>query len=174
MLEFQNKPDLDNMEKSKRPRFLLALCILSFISIGFSWISSLSAFISGPLNDEQLNFQRIEMAKAIEPFKNSGDNSIEETVATFFRMTEGINENFYAFNLVYLVVIALGFVSVLFMFQGKRMGFHLYIGYGLFNILRYYLFLPAADIISFLVIWELFFAALFTVLYSRNLHWMDQ
>lgn len=174
MLDFQNKPEIQNAEKSKRPNFLLVLCILSFIYIGFSWISALSVFISGPLNDEQLNFQRIEMAKAIEPFKNSGDNSVVETVNTFFRMTEGINAHFYAFNLVYLVVIALGFVSVLFMFQGKKMGFHLYIGYGLFNILRYYIFLPAADVISFLVIWELFFAALFTVLYSRNLHWMDQ
>jgi hypothetical protein len=173
MFDDQNKSEIYNSEKSKRPNFLLVLCILSFIYIGFSWISALSVIISGPLNDKQLNFQRIEMAKAIEPFKNSGDNSVEETISTFFRMTEGINANFYAFNIVYLVVIALGFISVLFMLQGKRIGFHLYIGYGLFNILRYYIFLPAADVITFLVIWELFFASLFTVLYSRNLHWLD-
>ncbi len=173
MIDFQNETEFERIQKPKRPTFLLVLCILSFIYIGLSWISTLASIISGPLNDGQLNVQRVEIAKALEPLKNSGESSIAETLNTLIRMTEGINENFYAFNLVYIVVIALGFISVLFMFQGKKLGFHLYIGYGLFNILRYYLFLPAADIISFLIVWELFFASLFTILYSRNLHWMD-
>ncbi len=173
MIDFQNEAEFAEFQKPKRPKFLLVLSILSFVYIGLSWISTLASFIAGPLNDNQLNIQRIEMAKALEPLKNSGDSSIVETFDTFIRMTEGINDNFYAFNIVFLGVLALGFVSVLFMFQGKRLGFHLYIGYCLFNILRYYVFLPAADVISFLVVWELFFAALFGILYSRNLHWMD-
>ena len=160
-------------EKPKRPAFLLVLCILSFVYIGLSWISTLASFISGPLTDNQLNMQRIEMAKAMEPLKYSGDSTIVDTFDTIIRMIEGINDNFYAFNILYIGVLALGFMSVLFMLQGKRLGFHLYIGYCLFNILRYYVFLPAADIISFLVVWELFFAVLFAILYSRNLHWMD-
>ncbi len=173
MIDYENEIEFGEVQKPKRPTFLLVLCILSFVYIGLSWISTLTSFISGPLNDEDLKLQRIEIAKILEPIKTSGDNSVAETLNTFIRMTEGINENFYAFNLVYLVVIALGFIAVFFMFQGKRLGFQLYIGYGLFNILRYYLFLPAADIISFLIVWELFFASLFTILYSRNLHWMD-
>jgi hypothetical protein len=173
MIDIQNEPEFLEFQQKKRPTFLLVLCILSFVYIGLSWISTLASFISGPLNDNQLNMQRIEMAKALEPLKNSGDSSIVETFDTINRMIEGINENFYAFNTVFLGVLALGFVSVLFMFQGKRLGFHLYIGYCLFNILRYYIFLPAADVITFLIIWELFFAALFAILYSRNLHWMN-
>lgn len=172
MIDLDQEP-YNAIKKTKRPTFLLVLCILSFIYIGLSWISTLGSFISGPLNDNQLNFQRIEMAKALEPLKNSGESSIVDTFDTIIRMIEGINDNFYAFNIVYIGVLALGFMSVLFMFQGKRLGFHLYIGYCLFNILRYYVFLPAADIISFLIVWEVFFAALFTILYSRNLNWMN-
>ena len=168
-----NDLEIQKFDQPKRPNFLLVLCILSFIYIGFSLISTVASFLTGPLNEQELTFQRVEMAKALEPLKNTGDSSVTETLNTFLRMTEGINESFYAFNFVYLVVIILGFVSVVFMYQGRKMGFHLYIGYGLFNILRYYIFLPASDIISFLIIWELFFAALFTVLYSRNLHWMN-
>jgi hypothetical protein len=173
MIDLQNEEEFGKIHKPKRPTFLLVLGILSFIYIGLSWISTLATYISGPLNEEQMTFQRLEMEKALEPLKNSGDGTIVETFDTLIRMTEGINANFYAFNLVYVGVLALGFISVLFMFKGKRLGFHLYVGYCLFNILRYYLFLPAADVISFLIIWELFFATLFIILYSRNLHWMD-
>jgi uncharacterized membrane protein (DUF106 family) len=160
------------LQEAKRPTFLKVLCILSFISIGFSTISSVGSLIGGPEDKEAMIEQKAEMMEATSELRENGMNALAEIMEQIQRMSESLNDHFYAMTLVSLLIVIIGFFGVFFMWKGKRIGFHLYIVYNLVGLGNLYLFVSPSDVPTFAVIWSLLLSTVFILLYSRNLHWM--
>jgi hypothetical protein len=171
----ENFDTIDNSgnQKQPRPSFLTVLCILSYIWIGFTILFGLLGIASGPMNEEEILTQKVELAKSVDEMRSLDMESLAVMMEKIQRMSESVNANFYASSIVSMLVIGLGLVGVLQMWKGKRLGFHLYIGYSLLTIMQLYFFVSPADIPSIVVIWNLIISAVFVILYSRNLKWLS-
>lgn len=161
-------------ENKKRPVFLVVLSILSLITIGLGILGALFSFLGGPLSPDEMEEVMVQSAAQMERFNSSGMNSFADTYEQIIKLQEYINNNFYIHNLVSLISLSLGLVGVIYMLQGYRRGFHLYIIYNLSNLLLVYVSVPASEVPSFMMIVNLIFSALFIFLYSRNLHWIKK
>ena len=159
-------------ETPKRPTFLMVLAVLSFVSIGFSLLSSFIAVATGPQTEDQMMEQRVQLAELAEEMRAENLDSMAITIEKIERMLFTLNNHFFANQLMTIFVLIAGLLGVLFMWQGKRLGFHIYIIYSIFAAVQYYVFVSPADIPSFLIIWNLIVSAVFVLLYSRNLSWM--
>lgn len=166
--------DQTTENQNKRPQFLKVLCILSFIFIGISLIGGLIGLFGGKTSEEEMINQKVEMVKAADEMKSVGMDGMAEMFEKIQRMSESINDNFYLVSSVSIVVMGLGLFGVLKMWNGFRLGFHLYIGYSLLSIIQIYFFVSPTDIPTFVVVWNLLFSGLFVFLYSRNLKWMTK
>lgn len=164
--------DNPNSQKAPRPTFLTVLCILSFIFIGFSFAFGLVGLFGGPLSEEQMLEQKVELTKSADEMRSLEMDSFAEMMEKIQRMSESINANFYASSILQVLVMGLGLYGVLLMWKGKKLGFHLYIAYSLLSIIQIYFFVSPADIPSFVVIWNLIISAIFVFMYSRNLKWL--
>lgn len=158
--------------KQKRPVFLTVLGILSFITIGFGLLGNVTGLFSGPLSEAEMEQVMNQALKSLEPLNASGMNEMSSSFELIFRTQVYINANFYIHTLITIASLAIGLSGVIFMFQAKKNGFHLYIIYNLINVSSIYLSVPASEVPSIIVISNLIFSALFVFLYSRNLHWM--
>ncbi len=158
----------------KRPTFLKVLCILSFISIGFSTFSTLGSLIMGPEDEETMIEQKATMMESTAELREAGMNGLADLMDQIQRMSESLNEHFYAVTLSSLLTVVVGFFGVFMMWKGKKLGFHLYIVYNLIGLGNLYLFVNPADVPTFAVIWSLLLSTVFIVMYSRNLHWMTK
>ena len=168
-----NEFELEGEEsRGVRPGFLTVLCILSFISLGGGIISTLFSLMSGPQSEEAMLDTKVALAKSISPLKEIGMDSFVEIMEQLQRMTAQINENFYIALMITLITLVIGLFGVVKMWQGFRLGFHLYIGYCLFTIVGLYIYVSPANIPTMVVVWNLLISALFILLYSRNLKWM--
>jgi hypothetical protein len=161
-----------NQQPAERPTFLKVLCILSFISIGLSFIFSLGSVFGGPQSEEEMVAQKVELLEANEELRDSGMDGFADMMEQMTRMNESINANFYMASVVSILALLIGFYGVFSMWQGKKLGFHLYIVYSLISVGQLYLFVSPADIPSIAIIFNLIVAGVFILLYSRNLHWM--
>jgi hypothetical protein len=156
----------------KRPVFLTVLGILSFITIGFGLLGNVTGIFSGPLSEKEMNQAMAEALKSLEPLNASGMDDMSASFELVFRTQVYINANFYVHTLITIASFLIGLLGVIFMFKGRKNGFHLYIIYNLINVSSIYLSVPASEVPSIIVISNLIFSALFVFLYSRNLHWM--
>ena len=161
-----------SLPSGKRPQALKILCILTFVSTGFSLISSFFSLISGPMSSELLEEQKVNMIKMVDELNSLELYSLATMMEQIQRMTASVNTQFYAVTMVSFLVVALGLVGAVFMWQGKKLGFHLYIIYSLFAIIQLYFFVSPADIPIYVVVANLLFSILFVLLYSRNLKWL--
>jgi hypothetical protein len=161
-----------NQQQAERPTFLKVLCILSFISIGLSFIFSLGSVFGGPQSEEEMVAQKVELLEANEELRDNGMDGFADMMEQMTRMNESINANFYMASVVSILALLIGFYGVFSMWQGKKLGFHLYIVYSLISVGQLYLFVSPADIPSIAIIFNLIVAGVFILLYSRNLHWM--
>jgi hypothetical protein len=161
-----------NQQPVERPTFLKVLCILSFISIGLSLIFSLGSVFGGPQSEDEMVAQKVELLEANEELRDSGMDGFADMMEQMTRMNESINANFYMASVVSILALLIGFYGVFSMWQGKKIGFHLYIVYSLISVGQLYLFVSPADIPSIAIIFNLIVAATFILLYSLNLHWM--
>lgn len=161
-------------ENKKRPIFLTVLSILSLITIALGVLGALFGFITGPLSPDQMEQVMAQSAGQMERLNSSGMNNFADTYEQIIRLQEYINNNFYIHNLVSLISLILGLIGVIYMLQGYRRGFHLYIMYNLSSLLLVYVSVPASEVPSFMMIVNLVFSALFIFLYSRSLHWMKK
>ena len=155
-------------QNEKRPGLLTVLCILTFVNVGMSLFSLLASLFSGPLGEEEMTEQRVQFVKIADEMKSMNLFSFAEIFDKLQRMSESLNEHFY-FNSV-----VSGLVGALMMWQGKKLGFHLYIGYSLLAIIQINFFVAPSDVPSFVVIWGLLMSVLFVFMYSRNLKWMTK
>jgi len=159
--------------RGERPGFLTVLCVLSFISLGGSIVSTLLSFVSGRQSDEEMLDAKVALVKSTSELKSLGMDSFVEMMEQLQRMADQVNENFYLALIITFIALAIGLFGVIKMWQGFKLGFHLYIGYCLLTIAGMYLYVSPANIPTMLIIWNLLISGLFIFMYSRNLKWMQ-
>ncbi|MGJ8661508.1 MAG: hypothetical protein ACSHXL_05695 [Bacteroidota bacterium] len=159
-------------EHNQRPQMLLVLCILSWISIGFSFLTNLLALLRGPFSPEQMEESKANMLGLVKEIENSGMDSFADMFSKVQHMAEVYNANHYAFYTFSILIFAVGLYGVIQMFIGKKIGFHLYIIYSILAVVQVYFFLTPAEIPNSITIIGVIISALFIFLYSRTLNWM--
>ena len=161
-----------NTKRSKRPVFLLVLCILSFLWIGWGILQGAAGFTYGPESPESLETAIAGLDKQLDEMDSQSKEAIGPTVEKIKYMVLVMNDKFYLVQTLSLFIYILGFVAVLQMFRGAKIGFHLYVIYSLLSICDYYFFLSPAMIPTFIIILSAFISALFVSMYAVNLKWM--
>jgi len=159
-------------QEDRRPPMLLVLAILSLISIGLSLILNVFAMVSGPMNEEEIIEQRVEMAQLKSEMRKGGMTQFVSFYDKVEAMGEETNENFYLSKGVLFVTDFLGLFGVIFMLRRRKLGFHMYIVYSLMALGGMLIYVSPGNIPIILPIVNVIFAGLFIFLYSRTLHWM--
>ena len=164
--------NLEYDEDQKRPVLLLVLAILSFISIGFAILGNLVGITGGPMNENELIEQSVELTKSKTQMRELDMDGF----VTFFDKLEGMvietNENFYLAKVIMFITDFIGLFGVIFMMRRRKLGFHLYIVYSLLALGGMYLYVSPQNIHISLPIVSVIFTGLFVFLYSRTLSWM--
>lgn len=163
---------LEQEEPQSRPPLLLVLAILSFISIGVAILSNTLGLIGGPLTEEDLKTQQVEMAKQKSQLRSQGMTGMISFVEKFEGMVEETNKNFYLSKGIMFVTDFVGLFGVILMLRRRKLGFHMYIVYSLLALGGMYLYVSPQNIHIILPIVNVIFSGLFIFLYSRTLHWM--
>lgn len=164
----------ERQEKNKRPVLLTVLCILTFIWVGFGILAVLFSIIGGPPSADEIDAaynQLIQMAgemrdKQIDWLADAIEQSAEVSVYQQHRYWSVLSVN--------ALIAGTGFIGTLFMFKGKRLGFHLYIVYNLLSVGGAFLIAPTHMVSMASVIMNLIISGLFVFLYSLNLKWMNK
>ena len=138
-------------------------------------VSSLySLAFTGKQSEEAMLEMKVQYAEATSGLREAGMTSFVEFMQKLERMTIEINDNFYLAMVVSLITVAIGLFGALKMWQGFKLGFHLYIVYNLLAIGGIYTYVSAANVPSFIVIVNVILSGIFVFMYSRNLHWMTK
>ena len=166
--------DNDRIEVAKRPGFLKAISIMSFVGIGLSLLSSLAGLFSAKQTEEQLLASKVEMSKAINDLQEVGMDSWVHFIRQLEAMNVEINEHLLLANGLSIVVGLIGLFGVIKMWNGFKIGFHIYIIYSLSAIGIIYLYVSPVNIPSVLIIFGSVISLIFILMYSRNLHWMKK
>ncbi len=172
-MELQNEIKEEIQNPNKRPQILTVLTILTFVYTGISFVSSLFSLLKGPMTEDQMIEQKVQMLKSIKPMKEQGMDYVVQLLEQVDNMTASINANFYAVSLIALLVIVLGFFAALLVWKGRKLGFHLYIIYSLLSIIQLYFFVDAQYIPSIVVIINMIISGVFVLLYSKGLKWLN-
>lgn len=143
-MEEQSYPE----QELKRPRFLTLLCILTFISTGFSIIGSI---ITTPMADFMIEFIR-----------HSPEYNPDEYATLFVLWKMG-----WGFYLAILLFTLLSLTGALLMWNLKKNGFHFYT---IANIILVYL--PVVWAGTPLNIATVFMSAAFIGMYALHLRYM--
>lgn len=161
-----------NDERAARPKFLVVLCILSFITLGFGILSALGSVLSGPQTDEQMLDAQVQIAESVSLMRDQGN----ESFAVFFEqvqdMMEDTNDHHQLATWLNILVLAIGLFGVIRMWKGFRQGFYLYIAYSILGSVVMYFYVSPSHIPMIFPVFSGVLSALFIFLYSRNLHWM--
>ncbi len=156
----------------KRPKFLTVLGILSFILIGVSLFFTLVSLVFGPSSEEQLLEQKVMLMSTSNQVSELGADWLAKLYSDAAHILEATNKQFYFATLTSLIILVTGGLGVIFMWKGKRIGFHMYIIYCLLGAVQSYLFVDPKYISPIMVGISLFLSAIFVFMYSRNLKWM--
>lgn len=163
---------LENDSQTKRPVFLTVLSVLSLIAIGFGILSSFLGLFAGPLSSEELELTLASSAQSAEQLKSMGESDWAETIYKIMNLVMYTNANFYMDKLLNLVIYSTGFVGVISMMKGRKLGFHLYIIYNILALFSIYASAPIDEVPTFYLVFFGVIAAVFVFLYSRNLKWL--
>jgi len=158
--------------KSRPPRFLFALIILTWCNTGLAITSSLFTLLIGKPSVEEIKQSKVVLATSMNQMLEIKMYYLASLMQKIQYLTDAMYANFIGFHLVSLSVAAIGSVAALFMFQGKRLGFHLYIVYSLVYLAQTYLFVNPAFVPTEMLVINAFFAFIFILMYSRNLTFM--
>ncbi len=112
--------------KERRGNFLLTICILSWVYIGLMLIMTFFNYLKGTDELEQSLMVLEEGTPGVE-----GNPFAETMVDGAMVITERTIENFQGINLSTMAALLLGGLSVLLMFNLKKLGFGLYVLYSI-------------------------------------------
>jgi hypothetical protein len=160
--------------KSRPPRFLFALIILTWTYTGLNVMSSIFTLLMGKPSVEEIKQSKVALATSVNQMLELKMYYLASLMQKIQYLTDAMYANFIGFHLVSLSVSVIGSVAALFMFQGKRLGFHLYIVYSLVYLAQTYLFVNPAFVPTETLIINAFFAFIFILMYSRNLTFMKK
>lgn len=155
-----------------RPGFLIVLCILSYVSMGYTFLVTLFQLLSGPASKDQMLAQKAVFMKSIRQFREVHADYLVDLFQKIIRMLEGVNQNFYFVQITTLLFAIIGVFGVVKMWKGAKLGFHVYIIYSILFIVQYYFILSPANIPSLIIITNIIVSGVFVFMYSRNLHWL--
>lgn len=162
----------------KRPKFLLVISILSFVNIGVSILTSLFGALGGKPSSEELEAAKLQFANSQEQLEalaksEKVDMSYWSDVLTKLEiMSDNMYANFSMYNSLILLGAIFALVAVYLMFTGKKLGFHLYIGYCFLYVIQSYFFTVPSDVPTFVIVLNVLYGGIWVFLYSRNLKWM--
>lgn len=161
-------------EATKRPKFLLVLVILSSINIGFSTMGSIGAMMGAKPDADMIKESKLDFAKMREQLETAGASEYNYIVDQMQMVTDNMFEHFQSYNSVQFIFLVFGLTGVILMYQQRRLGFHFYILYSLGMVMLPYFFNDIHHIPTVLTIVGLLYGAIWVLLYSRNLHWINK
>lgn len=159
-------------ERPKRPVFLLVLCILTFVRIGFGVMDGFLGLAAGPDSPQDLDKAQVELNKQIDEFEKQGMDDWVPTVKKLQNMVIVMNNNYYAVIALAFFIYAIGVTAAIMMLRGRKLGFHLYIIYTLLSVCDYYFFISPSMVPTVVIVLSALTGALFIGLYAINLKWM--
>lgn len=162
----------ENSIPEERPKFLLVLCILTWVSTGFSLLAGVGRLIGGPLSAEKMKEGKIEMLTLMNEMRENGMDSFAEFFAKTQHMTEVFNANHYGFYSLTVFNLLIGIAGAYLMYNAKKLGFHLYIIYSILGVSMVYFYLSPEQVPTLLTLWGAGISAIFIFMYSRNLAWL--
>lgn len=151
--------------ENKRSNGLIALCILSGIYIIFNLFSQIVELASGPLTDEEIREQKLEiMSDQSDEVIEVMGAYIEEMVATLERTQQYHYQITGANTLIYL----LGAIGVWMLFRRQKMGFHLYLSYNILEIAAALYFFGQFTISFYVTLFMAVISIVFIILYWQQ------
>lgn len=159
-------------EVVERPKLLRTLCILSCIWISLNLVSVSMGIVQGPASEESIEFRKEETAKSIEKLEETNMTDWVETFEQLDRYYDDVQANYYLSRIINVFTLIVGAIGVLFIWKGKKIGFHLYIIYSLLSAFESYFYVSTENVSTFLLIGSLSLSGLFIFLYSKNLKWL--
>jgi hypothetical protein len=161
-VEFESTQSL----KERRGTFLTVLCILSWISSGTTFLSSISSLFSGK---QGIQNQIIDIETQLDTVDNSFMYDLLEMTNKQLYLTL---ENFYPIYLSSFILSALGIYSVYLMYNLKNQGFNLYIAYALLVPFVNYYFVYDIPYSVYGLIFSLIVSIAFILMYRNNMNRM--
>ena len=161
-------------QNPKRPVLLTVLCILSFIVIGFGLMGVLFSLIGGEPTVDEIEAAHNQVLQMASDMRDKQFSTIADMLEQGAELTMYQQHCYWSVLAVNALTMITGFVGVLFMFKGRRLGFHLYIIYNLLSIGGTFLIVPSHMVPMVSVIMNLVISGLFIFLYALNLKWMNK
>lgn len=166
--------DEEIQANKKRPVLLTVLCILSFIVVGFGLLGVLFSLISGQPSAEEIESAYNQMIQMSGDMRDKQMTTIAQLLEQGAELAMYQQQRYWSVLSINALTMITGFIGVLFMFKGKRLGFHLYIIYNLLSIGGTFLIVPSEMVPMVSVIMNLVLSGLFIFLYSLNFKWMNK
>tara|TARA_B110000046_G_scaffold32077_1_gene34220 strand:- start:375 stop:848 length:474 start_codon:yes stop_codon:yes gene_type:complete len=149
-----------------RPNGLTALCILSWVWMAFSLLSVVTELNTGRLTEADIREQKIVILESQTP------ETIEMmpwVVEESIEMLYISRDNFSTMMIINFVALIFGLIGVFLMFQLRKIGFYMYIGYSIISI-AYWLYYFSGMTFGWIIIsTTAIFSALFIILYGTQL-----
>lgn len=149
-----------------RPNGLTALCILSWVWMAFSLLSVVTELNTGRLTEADIRQQKIVILESQTP------ETIEMmpwVVEESIEMLYISRDNFSTMMIINFVALIIGLIGVFLMFQLRKIGFYMYIGYSIISI-AYWLYYFSGMTFGWIIIsTTAIFSALFIILYGTQL-----
>ena len=159
----------------KRPVFLIVLLVLTSLSLLTTLFTGVFPLATGPMNDEQLQKEELNMAKSkSEMNKLFDDEEMKQALSDgldlgFTKITFIHKKAFWIYHFLQFIAFGLGAAAVYFMFRLKKIGFHLYIIYCLISAAQVYLVFPKELIVTSEFVTGFLVSGVFVLLYAMNL-----
>ena len=157
---------------ARPPKGLMVLLVLTWVNTLFSLVTSIFTLIFMRPSAQDLEQEKLEMAKSIVELKKLGMDSVVSLLERLQAMTEAMQPYFVQSNLVNVLVLACGAVAAWFMYRRNQLGFHLYIIYNLASVGSIYLFISPSLIPSVIILVNSLISVVFVLLYAKHLPWL--
>ena len=169
--EYQEQ-DIEAAPVSNRPNFLLVLVILSSINIGIATMGALSGMLGAKPDKAMIKNAKLDFANMREQLEKANGEDFIYLVDQMESVTDNMFKHFKQYKSFQFLILVLGLTGVIFMYRGKKLGFHFYILYSLGLVLLPYFFNPITGIPTILTIVGIIYGGIWVFMYSRNLHWL--
>ncbi|MBD3637162.1 MAG: hypothetical protein HUJ25_07415 [Crocinitomicaceae bacterium] len=156
--------------KEKRGKTLPVLCVLSYVSIGYTAINSIFAFARGKLSAAEVDEIRVQ---AMDSLEEDMPQMAVDIVMDSMEYAVLANEKFFLLNGLSLLIAAIGFLGVYMMYKLNKTGYYIYVAYSILPIVMQLTLFPGNLIAKFVSFFIGFFSILFLVLYGVQLKRME-
>lgn len=159
-------------ENTKRPVFLLVLCILTISNAGLTIINSFFSLVGGKPSESEIAEVNVQISKSMDLLQEQKMYYWIDVIKKVQIMTDAMFHNFMTYISVSIIVALCGMIGAIFMLIGKKIGFHAYIIYCFLWVLQAYLFVSPQNVPTVLLVFNVLFCLGFIYMYSRNLKWL--